>query len=450
MILTEYVKSTNFASKDSLPSGNPLKVVKGTEIDTEFSNIATAVATKADLASPAFTGIPTVPTATAGASTTQIANTSFVTSAVTAKADLASPAFTGIPTAPTAASGTNTTQIATTAFVTSALSGAGGGMRNRIINGDMRIDQRNNGSIVGIGASAAFPVDRWRGNAATTNMTAQRSTIAPPGFTNSLNITVVTGAAIAGTDVSSLAQFIEGNSIADLGWGTVNAQPITLSFWVRSSLVGTHSGSIGSNVGATRSYVFTYTINSANTWEYKTITIPGETSGTWETNTSLGFPLRFNLGTGASWSTATPNSWQNTPSFTANGSVQLSATTGATFFITGVQVEKGSAATPFEYRPHGLELSLCQRYYERSYNTLHMFSGNAAINEPYYHSSRFITAKRATPTVTISSFSGLANGFIATDTFVWAVGLDGFIARNTATANTAGFYRYDFTASAEL
>lgn len=124
--MTDYVKSTNFASKDSLPSGNPLKIVKGTEIDAEFNNIATAVVTKADLNSPALIGTPTAPTASAGTNTTQLATTAFVTGAVntatSTKAELNSPTFTGTPSAPTASVGTNTTQLATTAYVVAQVS----------------------------------------------------------------------------------------------------------------------------------------------------------------------------------------------------------------------------------------------------------------------------------------------------------------------------------------
>jgi hypothetical protein len=232
--------------------------------------------------------------------------------------------------------------------------------KNRIINGDMTIDQRNAGASVAIGD--VFPVDRWNcyenGSMA---FTGQRSTTAPAGFSNSLLITTTTAASPASSSRSQIAQVIEGFNIADLGWGTANASPVTVSFWVRSSLTGQFGGSV-MNYAATRSYPFSFTISSANTFEYKTITIPGDTTGTWLTNNSGGLILQFDLGMGSDL-LGTAGAWTGADKRGATGDVKLSETLGATYYITGVQLEKGTVATSFDYLPYTTELQLCQRYY---------------------------------------------------------------------------------------
>jgi hypothetical protein len=234
------------------------------------------------------------------------------------------------------------------------------GGRNRIINGDMRIDQRNAGASVttSVLQQITYTVDRWAYyNDVVSKRTIQQSSIAPPGFSSSLLVTVV------GTDTTGPQQFIrqsiEGLNVADLGWGSANAQPLVLSFWVRSSVTGQHGGTIQNNV-PNRSYPFSYTINSANTWEYKTVTIPGDTSGTWQTNNAIGIAVMFEHGVGYLKSAA--GAWVGANATSSTGSVNLCATNGATWYITGVQLEKGTVATPFEFRPYGAELALCQRY----------------------------------------------------------------------------------------
>jgi hypothetical protein len=233
-------------------------------------------------------------------------------------------------------------------------------MRNRIINGDMRIDQRNAGASIAFGD--VFPVDRWNcfenGSMA---FTAQRSTTAPAGFTNSLLITTTTAASPAAASRSQLMQVIEGFNIADLGWGTANAKSITISFWVRSSLTGQFGGAVA-NYATTRSYPFSFTISAANTFEYKTITIAGDTTGTWNTENSGGINLTFDLGMGSDL-LGTAGAWAGVNYRGATGDVKLSETSGATFYITGVQLEKGTQATSFEYRQYQQELALCHRYF---------------------------------------------------------------------------------------
>lgn len=238
------------------------------------------------------------------------------------------------------------------------------GFKNRIINGDMRIDQRNAGASVTAGTTNPFSVDRWRTvSSQNSKYTAQQNaaSVTPPvGFTNYLGITSSSAYSVLSGDYFAIEQIIEGLNAADLGWGTANAQTITLSFWVRSSLTGTFGGSLTNN-GSTRAYPFTYTINSANTWEKETITIAGDTSGTWLTTNGVGIRVGFSLGTGATYS-GTAGAWAGSNFISATGAVSVVGTNGATFYVTGVQLERGSIATSFDVRPYGTELALAQRY----------------------------------------------------------------------------------------
>lgn len=240
------------------------------------------------------------------------------------------------------------------------------GFKNRIINGAMVVSQRNGTNSVTINSAAwTYTVDRFccLGQSADGVYTVAQSSTAPAGFVNSLLVTVTTAdSSVGASQIYTLRQTIEGYNIADLNWGTANAQSATLSFWVRSSVTGTFSGCF--NNEGTASYPFTYTINSANTWEQKTVTVTGPTSGTWGSTNSNGIRLTWSLGTGSTYS-GTANTWNySTEYFAASSSTNLISTNGATFYITGVQLEKGSTATSFDYRPYSAELAMCQRYYE--------------------------------------------------------------------------------------
>jgi hypothetical protein len=242
------------------------------------------------------------------------------------------------------------------------------GFKNRIINGAMVIDQRNAGASVTINTAAStYTIDRWNayGQGSDGVFTVQQSSTAPSGFTNSLAVTVTTAdASIGAAQLYTIGHKIEGYNIADLGWGTASAKSVCLSFQVRSSVTGTFSGSL-KNSNGTRSYPFTYTISVANTWEQKTVTIAGDTTGTWLTTNGIGLTLTISLGSGSN-RLATAGAWAAGNYDGATGAVTLISTNGATFYITGVQLEKGSTATSFDYRPYGTELSLCQRYYYRT------------------------------------------------------------------------------------
>ena len=249
------------------------------------------------------------------------------------------------------------------------------GFKNRIINGAMVIDQRNAGASVTNGAgTTTYTLDRWAlyGDQAS-KFTVQQSSTAATGFINSLLATSLSAYTVGASEIFNVQQRIEGLNVADLGWGTANAQTVTLSFWVRSSLTGTFGGSI-MNSAENRNYPFNYTISVANTFEQKTITITGDTSGTWLTTNGIGIRAFFSIGTGATVS-GTAGAWAAGAKYSATGATSVVGTSGATFYITGVQLEKGSTATSFDYRPYGTELALCQRY-------LPAFTAQSGTNGP--------------------------------------------------------------------
>jgi hypothetical protein len=239
------------------------------------------------------------------------------------------------------------------------------GTRNRIINGAMEIDQRNAGASVTV--SADYTLDRWQAFENTTGtMTVGQSSSAPTGFKKSLLVTITSAAASLGTNISIIRQYIEGYNMADFDWGTVNAQTVTLSFWVRCSVTGTFTGAV-QNGDQDYAYGFSYNILSANTWEKKTITISGAPGGTWGSTNNRGIDLDFSLAgtTGLTIGSWQPNGVGGTYYYGGVGQTNLFATLNATWQITGVQLEVGSTATPFERRPFGTELALCQRYFFR-------------------------------------------------------------------------------------
>jgi hypothetical protein len=240
------------------------------------------------------------------------------------------------------------------------------GFRNRIINGDMRIDQRNAGASSGniSAGTTTYTLDRWSFFSGNTSAVAtiQQDSSAPADFTNSLKISVATAdSSVADEDRARLVQRIEGYNFADLNYGSANAKTLTLSFWVKSNVTGTFSV-VFYNGANNRSFLKNYTIDVADTWEQKTITINGDTTGTWLTTNGVGLNLAFNLMSGTNH-VNTENVWQAvTAPYGTSSQANLFSSTSNTFYITGVQLEKGTVATPFERRPYGTELALCQRY----------------------------------------------------------------------------------------
>jgi hypothetical protein len=301
---------------------------------------------------------------------------------------------------------------------------------NRLINGNMVIDQRNAGASV-TATTSIFGVDRalFQSSIASKFSIQQNAgAVTPPvGFTNYQGVTSLAATALGASDFYMMRQVIEGYNIADLGWGTANAKTVTLSFWVRSSLTGTFGGAF-QNAGQDRSYPYTYTISVANTWEYKTVTVAGDTSGTWLSTNGVGIRVGFSLGTGSTLS-GTAGAWSGSSFFSATGATSVVGTNGATFYITGVQLEVGSQATSFEYRQYGTELALCQRYFEMSFpqgtapangvaNGVRTTSSVINTSNAYANSIMYVVQKRATPTVTTyntdnGSSSGQAAYFVA-------------------------------------
>jgi hypothetical protein len=280
------------------------------------------------------------------------------------------------------------------------------GFRNRIINGDMRIDQRNAGASFGA-INAQYSLDRWQAwsyqsGAITGVFTVQQnggSFTPPDGFVNYLAVVSTYSLALNSTTICAISQSIEGNNFSDFAWGTANAKPITISFWVRSSLTGTFGGSL-ENSNGNRAYAFNYIINTANVWEQKYVTISGDTTGTWDTGTSAGVRLSFGLGGGSGFAIS-PNQWRSTGAFTALDCVSVVSTAGASWCITGVQLEKGNIATPFDVRPYGTELTLCQRYFQKISGFL-CSTGATGLNT-CATSVMFKTEMRTAPTVGLTS-----------------------------------------------
>jgi hypothetical protein len=310
----------------------------------------------------------------------------------------------------------------TAAVITSQYASNNPTQRNRIINGAMVIDQRNAGASVTATNSSPYTLDRWTAYSnPSSKFTVQQNagSVTPPaGYINYLGCTSSSAYSVGATDRNLLIQYIEGLNCTDLAWGTLNAKPVTLSFQVYSSLTGTFGGSI-TNAAGNRSYPFSYTISSANTWTSISITIAGDTTGTWLTTNGVGIALFFGLGVGSSYSGAA-GSWAAAGYYSSTSAVSVVGTNAATFYITGVQLEAGTTATPFEYRSFGQELVLCQRYYETSYDigtAAGTATWNGAVTVPPSTSSRqvgpsFKVYKRAVPTVTIYAGGNGTSGAI--------------------------------------
>jgi hypothetical protein len=328
------------------------------------------------------------------------------------------------------------------------------GFRNRIINGDMRIDQRNAGASVSADNSGwKFPVDRFGcyGSVAGSKFTAQQNagSVTPPsGFTNYLGITSSSAYTVGASEWFAMRQVIEGFNVADLGWGTANAKSVTLSFWVRSSLTGTFGGAVYNGDG-TRSYPFTYSISVADTWEQKSVTIAGDTSGTWLTTNGASITPNFSMGTGATLS-GTAGAWAGAFYASATGATSVVGTNAATWYVTGVQLEVGSVATPFERRPYGTELALCQRYYTETVGNARFPAGG--LGQIVENSIVFQVTMRTEPTMTVKS-GGINSNVLATYPQVDPIDGKGNGARYTLAANGGGdsyALRRIITADSEL
>ena len=301
-----------------------------------------------------------------------------------------------------------------------ASTGVSQGFKNRIINGAMVIDQRNAGASITPTANT-YSVDRWYvsvSQASKFSIQQNAGSVTPPaGYINYVGVTSLSAYTVGSGENFGLVQAIEGLNIVDLAWGTANAQTVTLSFWVRSSLTGTFGGVL-TNSAYNRSYPYSYTISSANTWTQVSVTIAGDTTGTWLTTNGVGIRVWFNLGAGSTVS-GTAGAWAGANYFAPTGATSVVGTNGATFYITGVQLEVGSTATSFDYRPYGTELQLCQRYYE----LVSQFVGRATSAGQAEGSLTFLVQKRATPSLTvINGTNTLLELGVATRSFTTASG----------------------------
>jgi hypothetical protein len=310
----------------------------------------------------------------------------------------------------------------------------GFGFKSRIINGAMVIDQRNAGAASANTIDGYF-LDRWIVQQWTVGkLVAQQNagSVTPPlGFINYLGVTSQSAYTVTGSDRYTIQQPIEGLNVSDLGWGTANAQTVTISFWVRSSLTGSFSGAL-TNSAVNRSYPFSYTISSANTWEQKSVTIAGDTTGTWLATNGIGIRVYFNLGSVSSV-LGTAGSWSGSSLYGVTGTTSVVGTNGATFYITGVQLEKGSTATSFDYRPYGTELQLAQRYYEVV---------NARSNFTYHNASiacasfQFRVTKRTSPTITTTADTSITTTSAGVDGVFYEKTYDGAGAVYSLTATS--------------
>jgi hypothetical protein len=323
------------------------------------------------------------------------------------------------------------------------------GFKNRIINGAMVIDQRNNGAEVNPAVAATYYLDRWLVGSTVASkfkIGQNAGAVTPPtGYINYLGCTSLSAYTVGAAETFNVQQRIEGLNVADLSFGTASAATITLSFWVYSSLTGTFGGAV-KNSGSTRSYPFTYTISSANTWTQASVTIAGDTTGTWLTTNGIGVVVVFSIGTGTTQS-GTAGAWAGTNYNSATGAVSVVGTSGATFYITGVQFEKGSTATSFDYRSYGTELALCQRYYQIPAGFM---AGGLETSTIASFAISFAVTLRAIPTFTAiattadiringSTTSGIAGTWGNNNIGVSAAGLNFTRTAGTWTAGTPAF-----------
>jgi len=303
------------------------------------------------------------------------------------------------------------------------------GFKNRIINGAMVIDQRNAGAAV-TPTNGQYTVDRWLGALTqASKFSVQQNAGAvtsATGFSNYLGVTSLSAYSIAVGDVFSVRQNIEGFNTSDLSWGTANAKTVTLSFQVYSSLTGTFGGALN-NSAYSRSYPFSYSIPVANTWTSISITIAGDTTGTWiGATTGVGLRVEFGLGVGSTYST-TAGAWAAGEYHSATGATSVVGTNSATFYITGVQLEKGSTATSFDYRPYGTEFALCQRYYYIMAGFYIEGYANAASVRAVTIPVNFPVTMRATPTRTVITAGSYTNVRGSSSTYA-GLGINGLSA----------------------
>ena len=340
--------------------------------------------------------------------------------------------------------------------------------RNMIINGAMQVSQRGT-SFTGFGAAVNYGIDRFANYHSSDGAftISQETSVVPTDFTHALKIQTTTAdASIAAGQRLIVFTRCEGNVVSQLNFGTSNAKTVTLSFYVRSSITGTHGGALG-NGSDNRNYPFTYTISSADTWEQKTITIAGDQTGTWATGTGRSLQVVWGLGVGSTYS-GSAGAWAAGDINSATGATTgVLGTLNATWYLTGVQLEIGETATPFEHRSYGDELARCWRYYEKrgqpatatawAYNEMSVVIANATN---YVQGDKYKVEKRADPTLafysrngTSGKISAFANGADVTGSWAQnAKGATGFhaVVGPGSSVTQGNGYEYGYTADAEL
>jgi hypothetical protein len=293
--------------------------------------------------------------------------------------------------------------------------------RNRIINGDFLIDQRNSGAATTPSVDPTRPIDRWKVNivgSGRCQVGQNLGGVAPPaGFTSYYGMKVTTTFSPGAGDYFFLSQTIEGPNTIDWQWGTAGARPVTLSFWVMSSLTGTmggfvrNAGTTGGNY--TRSYPFTFSVSSATTWEYKTVTVPGDVTGQWLTGQTDGVEFGVELWNGTSFQAA-PGAWA-AGNFTgpSGGTANFAGTLNSYMYLTGIQVELGTVATPYERKHYNYALDECQRYYETAIVRVGGYNTSGA----YFRGSAHLNTKKRTVTPTLSVLANLETSNVGTLNF---------------------------------
>ena len=262
------------------------------------------------------------------------------------------------------------------------------GNRNMLINGAMQINQRGSGSLTVNSSTGQFPCDRWvaRGEGGSKAYTIQQVSIASSGqgVRNAIKVTSSQAASVSSSDIFNVRQMVEGFNIQRMNFGESGCKSMTLSFTVRSSVAGTHSGAI-QNSAQNRSYPFTYTL-SADTWTDISVTIPPITDGSsWNETNGVGARVVFDMGSGDNFRGAA-GQWNSAQDEGATGAVRILETNGATWEVTKVQLQVGSVATDFEHRSYVEELTLCQRYYYRLQPAVSAYFGSGF----FYNSNSFI------------------------------------------------------------
>ncbi len=335
-------------------------------------------------------------------------------------------------------------------------------MRNKIINGAMVIDQRNAGASVTPTYDTFYNIDRWSAHLSqSSKFSVQQVSDGPSGFQKSLKVTSLSAYSVLAADYFTIEQVVEGFNGADLAWGTASALTVTLSFWVKSSLTGTFGGAFVNYSAGSYANTFSYTINAANTWEYKTVTVTGATGSSWNSTNSGFLSLCFTIGSGSNYQTAA-GSWGSVTGRTVPSAVNVVSTNGATWQVTGVQLERGTVATPFEYRNYQQELAMCQRYFQKSYGIGTAVGSATSEGRTYFILGTDTTARnkggaayfrvsmRANPTVTMYNESGATGNFTNPAAAANFVGTSTELFNAYAVSTTVSEVTGSWTASAEL